>query len=131
MACVFVSQSAQRQGCAQYHGFKTMHSSLFDGSNEQLLNSRQVRDFFGGVSSMWLPRRLRNDPSFPRPIPIAKRFYWKLGDLKRWRDAQVQFAVVEKDAPRRPPPRPPQGTRWRKGDKVAKAAPTTSTNPES
>jgi len=83
-----------------------MHS-IYDGSDEQLLNSRQTRDFFGGVSEMWLPRRLKNDPTFPRPIPIAKRFYWRLGDLKRWSAAQPRLAVID----RLPalPPRAPVG----------------------
>jgi hypothetical protein len=74
---------------------------------------------------MWLPRRLRTDHSFPRPIPIAKRFYWRLGDLRYWRDQQPRLAVIDK--PQHLPPRAPKGKRWKRGDKAAKAAAAPST----
>jgi hypothetical protein len=38
---------------------------------------------------MWLHRRLADpDSGFPAPVVIANRRFWKLGDLRAWRDAQ-------------------------------------------
>jgi hypothetical protein len=57
--------------------------------NEALLNSAQVRALFGNVSEMWVYRRLTDAESgFPAPLVIANRRFWKLGDLREWRDAQ-------------------------------------------
>ena len=41
--------------------------------DEKLINSRQVREMFGGVSEMWLWRRLHDDSGFPKPTrPMPK-----------------------------------------------------------
>jgi hypothetical protein len=48
------------------------------------LNSRQVRQRYANASAMWLHRRLKNDPRFPRPIIVAKRRYWNLASLVAW-----------------------------------------------
>jgi hypothetical protein len=69
--------------------------STFEGSDETLLNSGQVRQFFGDVSEMWIHRRERDGSGFPRARRIANRKYWLLGELKRWRDAAPRFRVVD------------------------------------
>ena len=58
-------------------------------SQDELLTSRQLRAFFGGVSDMWVWRRLA-DPAlkFPRPIMICSRRYWPKREIIAWRDAQ-------------------------------------------
>jgi predicted DNA-binding transcriptional regulator AlpA len=62
---------------------------------ERLANSAQTKLFFGDVSDMWLHRRLVDPASnFPRPIMIGKRRYWKIGDLRQWRDAQPRKAAA-------------------------------------
>jgi hypothetical protein len=48
------------------------------------LNSRQLRQRYGDASAMWVHRRLKNDPRFPRPIIVAKRRFWKLSALIAW-----------------------------------------------
>jgi hypothetical protein len=48
------------------------------------LNSAQVRRRYANASAMWLWRRLRDDPDFPRPIVVAKRRFWKLSALIVW-----------------------------------------------
>jgi hypothetical protein len=53
-------------------------------SEDQLLPARAVRDRYGRVSDMWLWRRLRDDPTFPRPTLIAKRRFWRLSALVEW-----------------------------------------------
>lgn len=48
------------------------------------LTAPQVRARYGRRSDMWLWRLLRNDPSFPRPLVINSRRYWKVSDLEAW-----------------------------------------------
>jgi hypothetical protein len=56
------------------------------------LPSLQVRAFFGGVSAMWLERRLADDPSFPRPRYISGKRYWEVKELAAWVEAQPREA---------------------------------------
>jgi hypothetical protein len=53
-------------------------------NDDTLIGSAKVKKRYGGVSSMWIERRLASDPNFPRPIYIAKRRFWRLGDLVAW-----------------------------------------------
>ena len=53
-------------------------------SNDTLLRAGDVRARYGNVSHMWLVRRLADDPDFPRPVYIAKRRFWRLGELVTW-----------------------------------------------
>jgi predicted DNA-binding transcriptional regulator AlpA len=54
-------------------------------ANDSFLNASQLRQRYGGVSRMWLHRRL-SDPDFPlpQPITIASRRYWRLRDIELW-----------------------------------------------
>lgn len=49
------------------------------------LTTRQLRDRYGGVSDMWVHRRLNDaeDP-LPQPIFIAGRRFWRLTDIEAW-----------------------------------------------
>ena len=50
-----------------------------------LVPAAQVRQRYGGVSTMWLERRLKNPESgFPKPIYIGRRRYWRLEELVAW-----------------------------------------------
>lgn len=51
---------------------------------DTFLPSAVVRARYGGVSHMWLVRKLEKDAAFPRAIYIAGRRYWRLGDLIEW-----------------------------------------------
>jgi predicted DNA-binding transcriptional regulator AlpA len=53
-------------------------------SADELLRIAEVKKRYGGCSSMWVERRLANDPNFPRPIHIARRRFWRLGELVAW-----------------------------------------------
>jgi predicted DNA-binding transcriptional regulator AlpA len=55
--------------------------------NAEFLNSKGLRQRYGGVSQMWIHRRLLNDPRFPRPSLIGKRRYWKISDLTNYERA--------------------------------------------
>jgi len=55
----------------------------------KLISAATVRDLCGGVSDMSIWRWL-NDPdmSFPKPIYIQKRRYWREAELGAWIEAQ-------------------------------------------
>jgi predicted DNA-binding transcriptional regulator AlpA len=54
---------------------------------ERRIPAADVRAICGGVSDMWLHRRL-SDSDFPRPILIANRRYWKEREVLAWLDRQ-------------------------------------------
>lgn len=48
-----------------------------------------VREMCGGVSDMTLWRWLANEPlSFPKPIYIGNRRYWREAEVIEWLDSQ-------------------------------------------
>jgi hypothetical protein len=112
------------------------HVSSIDFGDDSLLDSGQTRAFFGGRSEQWLPRREkdrdrereRGGVPFPLPRIIAGRKYWVLGELRAYRDACPRFKVVRPNA--QLPPRAPKGRRWKRGDRVAKAAAGNTTTTE-
>jgi hypothetical protein len=53
-------------------------------TDDTLIPAAQVRARYGGCSHMWIERRLKGDPDFPRPVYISKRRFWRLGDLAAW-----------------------------------------------
>jgi predicted DNA-binding transcriptional regulator AlpA len=58
--------------------------------NEKRIQAGAVRQLCGGVSDMWLWRRLRDDPAFPRPAYIGRRRYWREADIIAWLEAQAE-----------------------------------------
>jgi hypothetical protein len=78
-------------------------SSIFDGPDETLLDTRQQCQFFGGRSQMWLVRRekgraecerLHPGSGFPLARYISGRKYRTLGECRRWLNAQPHFRVT-------------------------------------
>jgi predicted DNA-binding transcriptional regulator AlpA len=61
-------------------------------TNERRIKAAAVRDLCGGVSDMWIWRRLDRDPTFPRPVYIAKRRFWRERDVLQWLDRQNEDA---------------------------------------
>lgn len=58
--------------------------------NAKLITAHQVRALLGGCSDMWLWRRLNEEGStFPRPIYIARRRFWREAEIVAWVDDQV------------------------------------------
>jgi hypothetical protein len=51
------------------------------------LSSRQVRDRYGGVSHMWLERRMQSDPRFPRPKKFGRLRFFELKRLEEYERA--------------------------------------------
>jgi predicted DNA-binding transcriptional regulator AlpA len=62
--------------------------------DETLIPAAQVRARYGGCSDMWIWRRLKGDPDFPRPVYIAKRRFWRLGELVVWERALASRPVA-------------------------------------
>ena len=66
--------------------------------DEDLINSRELRRMFGGVSEMTIWRWLQSETvGFPKPIVISGKNYWLSGDLRRFRERCSTCA--EKAAP--------------------------------
>jgi len=63
-------------------------------NEDNLLPTPEVQRRYGQVSHMWVERRLKGDPTFPRPIYIAKRRYWRVGDLVMWERGLQRKAVL-------------------------------------
>jgi predicted DNA-binding transcriptional regulator AlpA len=60
---------------------------FLESSYSQYWSSGQVREYFGGVSAMWIRRRL-NDPAsdFPKPVKLGSaRNYWRIEKIIGWR----------------------------------------------
>lgn len=48
------------------------------------LNAEAVRARYGGVSHMWLVRKMR-DEGFPQPVRFGGRLrFWRVGDVEAW-----------------------------------------------
>lgn len=62
----------------------TNSSTKVEIADDTLLRTAHVRARYGNVSHMWVERRLADDPKFPKPLYIAKRRFWRLGDLVQW-----------------------------------------------
>ncbi len=54
---------------------------------ERRISATRVRELVGGVSDMWLHRRL-SDSDFPRPQLIAGRRFWREREVIAWLDRQ-------------------------------------------
>jgi len=56
------------------------------------LTATQVCERYGGVSDMWLWRRIKLDPNFPRPIVISRRRFFDEQELDAFDAAHRQPA---------------------------------------
>ena len=59
-------------------------------ADDPLLRAIQVRERYGNASDMWVHRKLKHDPTFPRPIYLGPTRYWRLSDLLAWERAQAE-----------------------------------------
>ena len=53
---------------------------------KRYLTAAQLRARYGGVSHMWIERRLRYDPTFPRPVKLGGSLIrmWDLAEIEAW-----------------------------------------------
>lgn len=79
-----------------------LNPTLGKGSNVRasetptFLSAADVKRRYGGVSDMWLHRRLRFD-NFPQPVRLAgggprSRRMWRLADLEAWEAGRIKRA---------------------------------------
>lgn len=53
------------------------------------LSSAQVMQRYGGVSHMWIVRKMR-DEGMPSPVRFGGRLrFWKVADLERWERSKI------------------------------------------
>ncbi len=68
------------------------------------LTSAQVRARYGGVSDMWIHRRLLTDAEFPKPTYFGRRRFWRIEELdgydlkKSRRSAAMKASLARKEA---------------------------------
>jgi len=74
-----------------------MSTEANQDSNPVFIKRRAVQNFFGGVSAMWIERRLGGDPLFPKPVYISRERFWRLDQLE-------QYMAMRAAEP--PPPKP-------------------------
>jgi predicted DNA-binding transcriptional regulator AlpA len=61
-----------------------------DQSGEVFLVTSQVKRRYGDRSDMWIWRQLHKEgSSFPRPVTINGRRFWKLADLQEYERSLV------------------------------------------
>jgi predicted DNA-binding transcriptional regulator AlpA len=53
------------------------------GDGELFLTARQVCERYG-KSHMWLHRKLRSDPDFPKPIYLGNDRHWRQSELQAY-----------------------------------------------
>lgn len=74
-------------------------------ASPEFLTAQQVRARFGGVSRMWLHRRLEKD-GFPQPVLFGGRFrHFRLIDIEKWEAAMIQRGLAAKPPPKAKPSR--------------------------
>lgn len=57
--------------------------------DNDLLTSAQVRARIGNISAMTLWRWVQRG-TFPPPVQVERRNFWRVADLRRWQAERVQ-----------------------------------------
>ena len=63
---------------------KTAKKVRQPSSAAKFIDAAQLCDRYGGVSFMWIERRLQSDPEFPRPRKFGRLRYFDLAELESW-----------------------------------------------
>jgi predicted DNA-binding transcriptional regulator AlpA len=53
----------------------------------------QLRVRYGGRSQMWIYRRLKSDPDFPRPRKFGRLRFWLLSEIEDYERSRAQAAA--------------------------------------
>jgi hypothetical protein len=56
-------------------------------------DARQVRDYFGGRSAMWLHRK-KSDPTFPVATYFGNRQFYRVSDIVAWEQRQIERSAA-------------------------------------
>lgn len=66
------------------------------------LTAAHVRERFGGVSHMWIVRKMR-DAGFPDPVRFGGRLrYWRISDVVAWEQAMIAHGIAASRSAARP-----------------------------
>ncbi len=66
-----------------------------DPEQATFVKMADLRVRYGGVSHMWVERRLKSDATFPRPaLLVGKRRFWRLNDLEAWERSAAARGVT-------------------------------------
>jgi len=57
--------------------------------DDEFLTARQLRKRYGNRSHMWVERRLKDDPGFPRPYYFGRMRFFRLSELEAYECRQV------------------------------------------
>ena len=60
------------------------------------ISAPQVCDRYGGVSHMWLERKLKNDPDFPHPKYFGRLRFWKIDELEAYERSAAAARQIAK-----------------------------------
>jgi predicted DNA-binding transcriptional regulator AlpA len=60
-----------------------------ESQSETFLTSKQIRARYGGLSKMWIERRLADNSGFPHPIKLGHLRFWKLAEIEAWERASA------------------------------------------
>ena len=55
--------------------------------HDPYLPAAETRVFLGNISEMTLWRKVKKDPSFPKPIVINTRRFWRVSELANYMEA--------------------------------------------
>jgi predicted DNA-binding transcriptional regulator AlpA len=58
------------------------------------ITTNQVLARYGGMSQMWLHRKLENNPSFPKPVKFGRLKFWRLSSLEAYEQAVIAGEVA-------------------------------------
>ncbi len=67
----------------------------YDDERPVLIPVAKVCERFGGVSQMWVNRRLKDDPLFPQPVYISKRRFFRVDELDAYERALPRGRTYE------------------------------------
>ncbi len=62
-----------------------------------LICKKRLQTKLGGVSTMFINRRLVDDPTFPKPIRLAKRqLFWREDEVDAWIERRAALTAARK-----------------------------------
>jgi predicted DNA-binding transcriptional regulator AlpA len=73
-----------QEGGKCMNSLEPLDSNVAVARRRRYLTSAQVRERYGGKSAMWIWRRLKYDPRFPKPLKISGRQYFDEEALDRF-----------------------------------------------
>jgi hypothetical protein len=55
----------------------------------KFITTTQLRERWGNVSHMFIERRVKGDPNFPKPIFFGRLRFWDVEEVAAWERAQI------------------------------------------